>query len=138
MSPEVSGPRREVVAPCFASTARHEVTVGGRKLVGSAQRRTAKAILQQGSVLLGPGHLRLTDVLRIDDDRRDSVRRRLAQASTDAGQWIGADEPLERWAGAWMDVLGPRLTRLEPADVPERLTLAEARSYTRGHSQLQR
>jgi len=43
---------------CFASTARHEIELDGRKLVGSAQRRTAGALLQQGSILLGPSRSR--------------------------------------------------------------------------------
>lgn len=37
---------------CFASFSRQEVEVGGRKLVGSAQRRKRRAFLQQGSLPL--------------------------------------------------------------------------------------
>jgi lipoate-protein ligase A len=37
---------------CFASTSRYEVTVNGKKLIGSAQRRIQNAMLQQGSILL--------------------------------------------------------------------------------------
>ncbi len=40
---------------CFAAAARHEVTVHGRKLVGSAQRRRDGAFLQHGSILIA-GH----------------------------------------------------------------------------------
>jgi lipoyl(octanoyl) transferase len=42
--------------PCFASSSRHEIAIGGRKLAGSAQRRIGGAFLQQGSLLTGPGH----------------------------------------------------------------------------------
>lgn len=48
-------------APCFASTSRWEVTCGGKKLIGSAQRRTRGGALQHGSLLLGPEHLRLSE-----------------------------------------------------------------------------
>ncbi len=70
--PELSG--RRSAAPCFGSSARDEVQVGGRKLVGSAQRRmgsgqTAVA-LQHGSILLGPAHRRLAEVLRGPVDSR--------------------------------------------------------------------
>jgi len=41
--------------PCFRRAAAGEVTVGGRKLVGSAQVRIGGALLQHGSLLLGPG-----------------------------------------------------------------------------------
>ena len=37
---------------CFLSTSRYELTVGGRKLIGSAQRRFDKALLQHGSLLI--------------------------------------------------------------------------------------
>ena len=51
---EVAGPRpplgRAHGALCFAAVSSHEITVGGRKLVGSAQRRFGRAILQHGSI----------------------------------------------------------------------------------------
>jgi len=42
--------------PCFASVSRYELTVSGRKVVGSSQRRFRDAFLQQGSILAGPGY----------------------------------------------------------------------------------
>jgi len=45
--------------PCFEEPAPGEVTVAGRKLVGSAQARLEGALLQHGSLLLGPGQERL-------------------------------------------------------------------------------
>jgi lipoate-protein ligase A len=44
---------------CFARTGRYELEVGGRKIVGSAQRRQGGAFLQHGSVLLGVDEVRL-------------------------------------------------------------------------------
>lgn len=49
--------------PCFSSTARWELKYRGRKLVGSAQRRIGQAVLQHGSLLLGPQHLYLAELL---------------------------------------------------------------------------
>lgn len=48
--------------PCFQRPAPGEVTVDGRKLVGSAQARVAGAILQHGSLLLGSGQERLGEL----------------------------------------------------------------------------
>ncbi len=39
-------------ACCFASKTRHEITAGGRKIAGSAQRRLRGAALQHGSIVL--------------------------------------------------------------------------------------
>lgn len=44
------GPGR--MRACFFSPSRYEVLVGGRKLVGSAQRRLKRAFLQHGSILM--------------------------------------------------------------------------------------
>jgi lipoate-protein ligase A len=37
---------------CFDATSRHEITLGGMKVVGSAQRRWPTAFLQHGSILM--------------------------------------------------------------------------------------
>jgi lipoate-protein ligase A len=42
-----------VPAFCFARTGVFEIEAGGRKLVGSAQRRQGDSFLQHGAVLLG-------------------------------------------------------------------------------------
>lgn len=67
---ESAGPRdpaRGTRSPgCFAAAARHEILVGGRKLVGSAQRRVQGAFLQQGSILLESHAARLGRLLRAD------------------------------------------------------------------------
>ncbi len=38
--------------PCFALPARDEIEIGGRKIIGSAQKRTGSAFLQHGSIPL--------------------------------------------------------------------------------------
>ncbi|MFH1527230.1 MAG: hypothetical protein ABIG69_11375 [Bacteroidota bacterium] len=48
---------------CFSSTAKSEVKYDGRKLIGSAQRKMEKAILQHGSILCGRFHENLADYL---------------------------------------------------------------------------
>ncbi|MBD3349094.1 MAG: hypothetical protein GF400_07870 [Candidatus Eisenbacteria bacterium] len=86
----VSGPRPEAAAPpCFASAGRYEILAGGRKLVGSAQRRLAGAVLQHGSVLLDGTHARIVEFLRIPDDRRARVRETLERATTDVETLLG-------------------------------------------------
>lgn len=99
-----------VMAPCFASTARHEIVLAGRKLVGSAQRRTSHALLQQGSLLLGDGHQRLADYLAVAEGERESIRRALGASATHAGELLGAGTALQPWADALIEVM-PRGTR---------------------------
>ena len=56
--------------PCFDEPAPGEVTVAGRKLVGSAQARLEGAILQHGSLLIGPGQERLLTLGSKSDEFR--------------------------------------------------------------------
>ena len=51
--------KRQAPAFCFARTGRYEIEIGGRKLVGSAQRRRGRCFLQHGSVLLAADEPRL-------------------------------------------------------------------------------
>jgi lipoate-protein ligase A len=55
----VAGGEEPPPAFCFARTGSYEIEVGGRKLVGSAQRRRGSTFLQHGSVLLGADEERL-------------------------------------------------------------------------------
>jgi lipoate-protein ligase A len=87
-------------APCFATTTRHEIVRAGRKIVGSAQRRTATALLQQGSVLLSDRHLRLADYLAVPESERETIRAELGAASTHIGDILGEHAALARWAEA--------------------------------------
>lgn len=57
-------------AACFASSARHEVTWNGRKVIGSAQRRFGDVVLQHGSILLSNEHLNLPQALAMSPDAR--------------------------------------------------------------------
>ena len=52
-------PAGPVPAFCFARTGVFEIEAGGRKLVGSAQRRQGESFLQHGAVLLGVDEPRL-------------------------------------------------------------------------------
>jgi lipoate-protein ligase A len=80
---------------CFASVARYEIHIGGRKLVGSAQRRFARpdgqeVVLQHGSILLGEDHQRMVDFLRgLEGDQRDQIRTELRQKTVDLSSALG-------------------------------------------------
>ena len=56
--------RREI--SCFGTTSNHEISVGGMKLVGSAQLRRRGAFLQHGSILIRSDARRLGRALGAD------------------------------------------------------------------------
>lgn len=103
------GPRGPVA--CFASSVQYEVTVGGRKLLGSAQRRARHALLQHGSLPLHGGQAPLAAAWPGVLDGRPPLA--LAEA---AGRRI----PFDRVAGALATAFADRLgIRLEPGELSE-------------------
>jgi lipoate-protein ligase A len=80
---------------CFASVARYEIHIGGRKLVGSAQRRFARpdgqeVVLQHGSILLGEDHQRMVEFLKgLGSDQRDQLRLDLKKNTVDLSSVLG-------------------------------------------------
>ncbi|HEX7120225.1 MAG TPA: lipoate--protein ligase family protein [Longimicrobiales bacterium] len=68
--PPVRGGRRrgaDWAAPCFDVAAPGEVVVGGRKLVGSAQRAERRTLLQHGSLLLAGDQREAAELLAAPD-----------------------------------------------------------------------
>ncbi len=111
---------------CFASTARYEIQVGGRKLVGSAQRRFRTAALQHGSVLVGDEHLRILDYLR--DPEAEAWQTELSRKTTCLqavlGRAIAYDEVVRHLRQGFEAAFGIRLETGEPS--PAERALAEA------------
>jgi lipoyl(octanoyl) transferase len=85
---------------CFASSARYEIEWRGRKIVGSAQRFSDGVLLQHGSILLGTGHERLADVVKVGEEtERERLREFIASHSATmeevAGKKIAYDDCAE-------------------------------------------
>ncbi|MCK4892350.1 MAG: lipoate--protein ligase family protein [Calditrichia bacterium] len=67
---------------CFASSAKYEVEISGKKLIGSAQRVYENAILQHGSVLLGSQHEKLVDFLNLPESRKLKMKQYIKEHTT--------------------------------------------------------
>jgi len=67
---------------CFASSAGSELELGGKKVVGSAQRLVASTVLQHGSILLTDQHLQLPKYLRLPPVKREQLQVQLREKST--------------------------------------------------------
>ncbi len=89
---------------CFASPAGGEITVRGRKLVGSAQLREGDGLLQHGSILLAGRQEVVAEVTR--GAAPPDLAGPLAEASTDTPDPGEVAEAValaaqERWGGTW-------------------------------------
>lgn len=84
-------------AVCFASSARYEIQIDGKKLVGSAQRRYSakhgeELVLQHGSVLLGPDHKRLVGYLGMkSEEQRKILAGEIETKTIDLSSALGRD-----------------------------------------------
>jgi lipoate-protein ligase A len=115
---------------CFARTGSYELTINGRKLVGSAQRRQGAAFLQHGSVMLGAAPERLRRVFPAQADPLAGM----TTLEAELGQRPSFVETAEALAWGFRDA--HRLD-LEPGGLrPDEIALAE--SLTRDKYQSER
>ncbi|MBU8870262.1 MAG: hypothetical protein KOO60_05220 [Gemmatimonadales bacterium] len=98
---------------CFKSAGRHEIRVGGRKLIGSAQRRTGGVFLQHGSILTGPAHQDLPRYLLPGTPGSEMRPEELGAVTTDLARLQGGaftekdlDSAADRLIDAFVQVLG--------------------------------
>ena len=93
-----------VTLPCFSSTTRWEVKCRDRKLIGSAQRRADGVILQHGSLLIGPSHLELLDLLvSVPVSLKEEWREQLEQSSTCLEDCLGRPVDIEALASCLIE-----------------------------------
>jgi lipoyl(octanoyl) transferase len=73
--------RSSVKLPCFLAPNRAEIMATGRKLVGSAQKRSSKSVLQHGSIPLTDHYRMLPQYLDISEEERILQKRLLERKS---------------------------------------------------------
>jgi lipoyl(octanoyl) transferase len=102
--PLVRGRRAGAAAPafCFRRAGAYEISVGGRKLVGSAQRRQRGSFLQHGAVLLDADPARLRAVFPGEVDPTIGLTT-LAQV---LGRRPGFDRVVEALTAGLAEALG--------------------------------
>ena len=91
-SPVPSPRGNGLTSPCFSSTSQYEITLGGRKLIGSAQRRIGETVLQHGSLLIGPEHKQVVDLMPGGHERAKSAYRKQLELQTISLQEAGYAE----------------------------------------------
>ena len=82
---ELAGAKQSLPNPvCFEVPSAYEITVNGKKLIGSAQARRKEGVLQHGSLPLVGDLARITDALVFPDEaaRADAAGRLLTRGTT--------------------------------------------------------
>ena len=107
---------------CFEVPSTYEITVGGKKLIGSAQARRRLGVLQHGSLPLTGDLTRITQALRFPDEsaRAEADARLLAHATTAEtalGHPVDWDSAARAFVNAFETALGINFQR---ADLSEK------------------
>jgi len=77
--------KQENNAVCFAVSAKSELKYSGKKIVGSAQRKFEKVVLQHGSILCGPFHKKITNYLNLKDEKKEKIEKEIECNTTELG-----------------------------------------------------
>lgn len=108
---------------CFEVPSHYEITVGGKKLIGSAQVRRREGILQHGSLPLYGDIAQICDALHYEsaaerEVAKEQVRARATTLEAVLGQHIAWDEAADALAKGFQQAFGLEL-------IPDTMTEAE-------------
>jgi lipoate-protein ligase A len=95
---------------CFEVPSTYEITVGGKKLVGSAQARRKEGVLQHGSLPLSGDLRRILQVLAFPDEAvraraAERLLRRAATVESVLGRLVVWEEAAQAFIAAFGDTL---------------------------------
>jgi lipoate-protein ligase A len=115
---------------CFETPSHYEITVGGRKLVGSAQWRARDGVLQHGTLPLYGDITRILAYLSLSSAEREAQRQTLRTRATTIEESLGRLVPFAQVSTAlaegFSQALGLDLEWGEPT-TSERMLAAHLR-----------
>jgi lipoate-protein ligase A len=68
---------------CFAVPAKSEIKYSGKKLIGSAQKKLKRSLLQHGSILCGDYHLKIVEYFNLSAEKIILKKEELSNKTTD-------------------------------------------------------
>ncbi len=122
-------PRARQQPVCFENPSDFEITVEGKKIIGSAQARKKDGLLQHGSLPLTGNLTRITEVLRYPSnrEREQAAALLLSRAETVSGV-LGREVSWDEAARVFIDAFQ---TALNLDLVPGQVTPSEAKTARR-------
>jgi lipoate-protein ligase A len=101
MNPVIPGGAQNTSAACFEVPSAYEITLGGRKLIGSAQTRPAGKVLQHGSLPLYGDIARVARYLTFaSEQERQALATHLRERATTLSDALGRSAPFSETAQA--------------------------------------
>jgi lipoate-protein ligase A len=94
------------VLPCFSHPARNEIEMEGKKIIGSAQKRTGKKFIQHGSIPLEKDEELLKSASLLD--QKESIVK-MTSLSEVLGRKVDFDWAVDHFISGMSDYFGVRL-----------------------------
>ena len=112
---------------CFEVPSTYEITVDGKKLIGSAQARKKEGVLQHGSLPLTGDLTRICEALAFENEaaREDASKRLLERATTverALGRGVGWEEARQAYVRAFEAQLGIQFEEGELSESESKMT----------------
>jgi lipoate-protein ligase A len=109
---------------CFTASARYELQVEGRKLVGSAQRKSRNILLQHGSLPLSARHKELCSFIALSEgDAFEEIRSEMERKTTSLEEILGFIPKYDYLAELMLAAVGKRqgveVVVLHPCDLSD-------------------
>ena len=108
---EFAATKRDLKLSCFLAPNRNEIMVSGKKLAGSAQKRTANGCLQHGSLPIDGTFRRLPDFLALSQDERERQKALFEKKCVcldEVKHGLEKDDIIDCLIGGFSEVLGIR------------------------------
>lgn len=109
---------------CFTASAKYELQVEGKKLVGSAQRRSHNVLLQHGSLPLSSQHKELCSLIAVSKGKTfEEMKNEMERKTTSLEEILGYIPQYERLLDLMQSAIeklhGVEVIELQPFDVEE-------------------
>lgn len=106
---------------CFEVPSTYEITVNGKKLIGSAQARKKEGVLQHGSLPLTGDLARICQALKFENESaRENASKRLLERATTVESALGREVSWETAAQAFIQAFEAQLgLSLEKGEMSE-------------------
>lgn len=103
---------------CFDAPSNFEITIGGRKLIGSAQARKQGVVLQHGTLPLYGDITRIAEAITNNEEQQTGIRQRLLESAItleeSLGQRLSYDHVVTKLGEGFGEALN---LRLEPGEL---------------------
>jgi lipoate-protein ligase A len=124
---------------CFSTLNHHEITVNNKKLIGSAQRRTSRSFLQQGSLWIDCDRERMNslfqfDTLKARENNLEILRHSTVSLNQLCGRETGYDKAVQAFRAGFQNTFKGqwRQGKLSPYEVELRDRILERSAVTNG------